>query len=55
MHPDYIPHKGVRHLEMDISRERVDTLLKNFLEFDPEVIDHHDPNSFFRLDLGGQG
>jgi len=55
MYPIYIPHKQLRHLEMDIDRERTDTLLKNFLEFDPEMIDHHDPNSFFRLDIGGEG
>lgn len=55
MHPDYIPDKEVRYLEADIAKERTDTLLKNFLEFDPEIIEHHDPNSFFCFDLGGEG
>ena len=55
MHPDYIKNKEVRYLEMKISKERTEMLLKNFLEFDPEIIDHHNPDCSFRLDLGGEG
>ncbi len=55
MHPDYIINKELRYLETDIGQERSDTLLKNFLEFDPEIIDHHNPECLFRLELGGEG
>ena len=55
LHPDDVPDKTVRHGEAGVSQERAGTLLKNFSEFDPEIVDHLNPHSYFRLDIGGEG
>lgn len=37
------------------SEKEIAMILKNYQEYDPDVVDHNDPKTYFTLDIGGEG